>query len=321
VRAETTTFTTPDGIPVLVRTFDPDGPPRGIVQILHGLAEHSARYARIAEALAGAGWAVITHDHRGHGGSVRDERDRGHFADTDGFTKAVIDVGTVTALARTRWPGVPLVLFGHSMGSTIAVHHVFRDPTSIDALILSGPTGLVGPIRRLGLLITRLERLRLGRRGRSRLLHAMSFGDFNKAFEPARTEYDWLSRDPTEVDRYANDPLCGFVVTTQHWYDHLVALGQLGDPALLARFPADLPVYVFAGTRDPVSKQTRQIDPFVEKLKQAGVRRVDVRFYVDGRHEMLNDVVRDEVTRDLLDWLDDRVPVDAARPGLAARPA
>ena len=309
MQATTDTFTTSDGNPILERRWTPDdGNVRGVVQILHGLAEHCGRYARLAEALTGAGFAVIAHDHRGHGGSVRDERDRGHFADHDGWSLAVDDVATVASRAQQAWPGVPLVLFGHSMGSTIALHALMAHVAPYDAVVLSGITGLVGPIRHLGGLVTRLERRRLGRRGRSKILHAMSFGDFNKAFEPSRTEYDWLSRDPAEVDGYANDPLCGFIVTTQHWHDHLIALGQLGDVDRLKKIPSDLPIYIFVGSRDPVSGATRQIDPFMDRLKAAGLGSVDLKVYPEGRHEMINDVVREQVTQDMLDWLQVHLP-------------
>lgn len=294
---------TQDGWPLAVWGQAPEGKPRAVVQILHGLAEHAGRYHRFGEALVAAGFAVIAHDHRGHGASVRSEEDRGHFADEDGFSKAVEDAAAVAQLARDTWPGVPLVLFGHSMGSTLAVHLLRRRSRDYVAAVLSGPTGVVGPLRTFGVLATRLERLRLGRHGRSQLLHALSFGDFNKAFRPNRTAYDWLSRDPVEVDKYASDPRCGFVVTTQHWYDHLVALGALGDTTALRTIRSDLPIHVIAGQNDPASQGTRRIGPMVAALRGAGVHEVSVQLYPDARHELLNETNREAVTADLIAWI------------------
>lgn len=308
MQSSTETLQTADGVQLFLHLWAPDAPPRGIVQIVHGLAEHGGRYARFAEALTAAGWAVIADDHRGHGQTAQAAAEVGHFADEDGWNKAVADVEAVGNLARARWPGCKLVRFGHSMGSSLTLHALSRFPGSVDAAILSGPTGVIGPLRKVGLVVTRLERLRLGKRGRSRVLHAMSFGDFNKAFEPARTKFDWLSRDEVEVDKYIHDPKCGFVVTTQHWADHLVGLGEMVDPANLARIPKRLPVRIIGGSHDPVSKGARQLPALWNRMRTAGMTDVTERIWVDGRHELLNDVVRDDVTADVLAWLDAHFP-------------
>lgn len=307
--SDTETLTRPDGFPIHVHLWWPeDGAPRGLLHINHGVAEHGARYARFAEALTGAGWAVVAQDHRGHGLSVRDEGDRGHYADHDGWTVAREDAVAVSEWARARFPEGAFVLFGHSGGSHLATHLLATHAGIWDAAILSGPAGVVGPMRVAGRGIAALERLRLGRRGRSRLLHFLSFGDFNRAFEPARTEYDWLSRDPDEVDKYANDPLCGFIVTTQHWFDHLGALALLGDTKGLSHIPHALPLRVIAGSMDPVGGATKQILPFLDNLQAAGLTNVSHRFYTDARHELLNETNRAEVMADLMAWLDDVAP-------------
>ncbi len=309
MRESTSSFDTPDGCPIHIYHWRPEaGDVRGIVQISHGLAEHAGRYRRFAEALTGAGYAVVANDHRGHGRSVRSPSDLGHFADRDGWTKAVEDIAQVSAIARSADPGVPLALFGHSMGSSLALTLAWAHPGSLDALVMSGPTGIVGPLRRIGLGVARVERLRLGRRGRSQLLQKMSFGDFNKPFEPARTPFDWLSRDPAEVDAYVSDPLCGFMPTTQHWRDHLVALGDNAERRNLDRVPKRLPILVVAGDSDPVSGGTKQIAPMLALLERVGIRRVDHRYWAQGRHELLNDVVRDDVSEHVLHWLDDYLP-------------
>jgi alpha-beta hydrolase superfamily lysophospholipase len=149
-----------------------------------------------------------------------------------------------------------------------------------------------------------LERMRLGRRGVSAMLQSMSFGAFNKRCEPARTKFDWLSRDPAEVDKYVADPLCGFAARVQLWIDLLDAWAAMSTPQSMARVPKDLPIYVIAGTHDPVSGGTKTIPPMLAAYRAAGLRNVTHKFYPEARHELLNETHRDEVTRDLLQWMD-----------------
>ena len=144
-----------------------------------------------------------------------------------------------------------------------------------------------------------------GARGKSSLLAFMSFGTFNKPFEPAPTKFEWLSRDREEVDRYVRDPRCGFRCTNQLWIDLLEALIELGAPRRLARLPKDLPVHLVAGTRDPVSDMSKGIEALHAQLRAAGLTRVTKKLYPEARHELLNETNRDEVVRDLLAWLDE----------------
>lgn len=292
-----------DGASIAVRTFDPAAEPRGVVLILHGMAEHSARYEAAARALTAAGWTVWAYDHRGHGPAADAAGTLGHFADEDGWAKVLSDVGTVLRDARERHRGLPLCLFGHSMGSYVVQHHLVLRGEPVDAAVLSGTSAGGGPVVRAGLLLAKAERLRQGRRGKSRVVAHASFGAFNKAFEPVRTEYDWLSRDADQVDRYVADPLCGFLCTNQLWIDLLGALVELGSTPPLFRIPKDLPVYVFAGERDPVGQNGAGPRKVVDRYRMAGMRRVELRLYPEGRHEMLNETNAAEVQADLVAWL------------------
>jgi alpha-beta hydrolase superfamily lysophospholipase len=311
MQSSTRTFVTPDGVEVFLRHWQPDEGQavRGVVQVVHGLAEHCARYERFAQALTAAGWAVMASDHRGHGKTARSPDELGHFADHDGWTLVIEDLLEVGTIASAAHPGVPLVLFGHSMGSTLALG-VLAHPSGQDVhgLILSGPAGQPPPLALAGRYIALAERLRIGKRGRSWLLTRMSFGDFNKPFEPARTEFDWLSRDPVEVDKYIADPLCGFMVTTQHWRDHLDALIELRTDAFLRRLPPHVPLLFVAGGDDPVGGMGSQVRAFVARLRGLGRQGIEDRIWDKARHELLNDLVRDEVTSTVLDWLDRKVP-------------
>ncbi len=219
-------FRAEDGAKLLGRRWLPNGAPRAVVQIAHGLAEHSARYARLAAALNAAGYAVYASDLRGHGPGCA-PTDLGHFADADGWAKCVGDLWTFNRLIAAEQPGVPIVFLGHSTGSWLGQQFVAEHSDPLAGVVYSGSNGAPPPIAAAGRLIARAERLRQGKRGKSRLLDRMMFGDLNKPFEPARTAFDWLSRDTAEVDAYVADPLCGFPVTNQLAIDLLDALPGL----------------------------------------------------------------------------------------------
>jgi alpha-beta hydrolase superfamily lysophospholipase len=289
-----------DGVRLLGRRWLPDGAPRAIVQIAHGLAEHSARYSRLASALNAAGYAVYAVDFRGHGPAAA-PADLGHFADRDGWAKCVGDLWTLNRLIASEQPGRPIVFLGHSLGSFIGRSFVAKHSEALAGVAYSGSNGKAPPIAALGRWIARAERLRLGKRGKSARIFKMWFGDFNKPFEPARTPFDWLSRDTAEVDAYVADPLCGFPFSTQLAIDVLDALPGLASPSSLAPIRKDLPIYVFSGERDPVGANIRGL---IDALKAAGFTRLTTRIFSGARHETLNETNRDEVTRDLITWLD-----------------
>jgi alpha-beta hydrolase superfamily lysophospholipase len=293
-------FRADDGTSLLARRWLPENRPRAVVQIAHGLAEHSARYARLAAALNAAGYGVYANDHRGHGPKAA-AADLGHFADEGGWDKVVGDLWTLNRLIAAKQPGAPVVLLGHSLGSFLARSFLARDSDALAGAALSGSSGKPPAIAALGRLVAREERLRLGRRGKSDPIFAMWFGGFNKAFAPARTPFDWLSRDEREVDAYVADPLCGLPFTTQLAIDVLDALPYVTSGANLAAIRKDMPIYVFSGERDPVGAN---IQGLIADLKAAGFTRLTTRLYPGARHETLNETNRDEVTRDLVAWLD-----------------
>lgn len=303
---EATSFTlrAADGVEVFARRWAPEAAPKAAVQIAHGLAEHGARYARLADALTGAGYVVYAGDHRGHGRTAARADDLGFFAARDGWAKVVGDLWQVTRRIAGEHPDRPIVLIGHSMGSSLAQHLMSAHGDAFAGVVLSGTGGKPSALAAAGRLIARLERWRLGARGHSDLLQAFSFGAFNKPFAPARTPFDWLSRDPAEVDKYAADPLCGFPAAVQLWIDLLDALGDVTSAARQARIPKRLPIYVIAGSEDPVGGNTRSVQQLLDAYRGLGLERVTHRFYDGARHELFNETNRDEVTRDLVQWLD-----------------
>lgn len=297
------TYRTTDGLDVHVHAWPVDGP-RGIVQIAHGMAEHGARYAPLARALNAAGISVFAQDHRGHGKTLRPGGPPGHLADENGWNRAVADLHGINRAIAHRHPEAPIVVLGHSMGSFMVQQLMYQHPGDMVAAVLSGSNGKPPPIAQAGRPVARAERRRLGGRAVSPLLHRLSFEGFNDRFEPARTEFDWLSRDPEQVDAYVADPLCGFAVTTQTWVDLLDGLDALAQPRNLRRIPRDLPVLLFSGSDDPVGDFGDGVDRLLEGYRSVGLVDLTRTLYPGGRHEMLNEVNRAEVQDDLLRFVE-----------------
>ena len=293
-----------DGAKIHVHRWKPDGAPRAAVQIVHGMAEHGARYARFAERLAGEGFLVWADDHRGHGRTARGESDVGHMGDEGSFLRVVRDVLGLRAALAAEAGAVPVALFAHSMGSFAAqealTHH---GPSPWKAVVLSGSDAPGGALVSAGKQAAKLERFRQGPRGKSALLASLSFGAFNNAFKPARTPFDWLSRDPGEVDKYVADPRCGFRITNQSWVDLLAVLEGIGRDGYGTIRPKDLPILVISGERDPVGKDGKGVRELVRRLRAAGLSGVKETIYADARHELLNETNRDEVTSHVLAFL------------------
>lgn len=273
---------------------------QAVVVIAHGMAEHAGRYARFAAALNSAGFAVYGFDHRGHGHSAPGPALLGHMGDTDSWNRAVGDLAAVCRLAQQRHPGKRVLLFAHSMGSFMAQQLLYEHGDLLAGCVLCGSNGKPPAIAGLGRLVTRLERLRRGRRGISPLVQTLSFDAFNKRFQPQRTDFDWLSRDPAEVDKYIADPFCGFPITVQSWVDFLDGLAAIARPDHQARIPKTLPVFVIAGRHDPVSAGGRGLRQLLDAYAAAGLTRVESRFYDAARHELLNETNRDAVTADII---------------------
>jgi alpha-beta hydrolase superfamily lysophospholipase len=268
------------------------------------MAEHGGRYARVAEQLTKAGYAVYCGDLRGHGHTAATPGDLGYFADHDGFRVVLEDLHRIHERIAADHPGLPIYLLGHSMGSFFTQHYLFTYGAELAGAVLSGTSGGLAPLPQLGRIVAAAERARLGARGRSSLLHTLSLLGYNLGIKPRRSEHDWISSDPDEVDKYAADPLCGFVFTVQAWSDLYGGLIEMERPENVQRIPRSLPVYFFSGAADPVGRKTRGVRYVIDAYKKAGLTDISEHFYPGGRHEMLNERNRAEVFRDLIAWLD-----------------
>lgn len=294
----------PDGRNIPLHIWKPEtGEPRCVIQVLHGLSEHAGRYARLGQAACKKGIAVVAHDHRGHG---RHAKRPGHFADADGWAKVLQDVSRVQSFIRENHPSTPIVLLGHSMGSFIAQASVMHSSGRLTGLILSGSSFGSRMKIRLARLIARLEIWRRGTGAPSELMNTLNFQAFNKAFEPNRTDFDWLSRDEEEVDRYIADPLCGAIASGGLWRDFAGGLLGIMSVATLKRIPVDLPILITGGARDPVGGK-KGMTRLAKAYESSGHQNVALKIYPDARHEILNETNREAVMRDVLNWVEAQI--------------
>ena len=290
----------------------PAGLPHGVVQIVHGMADHIGRYDEFARRLAAAGFAVLGEDHLGHG-LTAGPGELGFFAERDGWNTVVRDVRAMRTLAARRHPDVPHYLLGHSLGSLLTRQYLIDYPGTVAGALLSG-TGHV-PTLAAGagaLALSGLARVR-GAHTVSALLQK-PFGSYNRRFAPTRTDADWLSRDPAMVDANLADPLCGFPATIGLSRDLLVGARGIGNRKNVRRMDPSTPVLLFSGDEDPVGGRGEGVRRVAADFIRAGAADVSVRIYPGGRHEMLAEVNRDEVYADLLEWLERVSPRRSARP-------
>ena len=297
-------FTAEDGQEIFTAVWAPDGDtqPKAAIQLAHGMAEHIGRYERFAKYLTDNNFLVYGNDHRGHGKTAGVLDNVGYFADENGFAKVVGDMVQLNGIIQEKHPNLPVFLFGHSMGSLLARHFVFNHGDQIQGLILSGTMGDPGLLGKVGVLIAKLESALKGKKAKSPLLDKMSFGKFNNAFKPNRTESDWLSRDKDEVDKYVNDPYCGTVFTAGFFVDMLGGLGVAFKSQNIGSIPKELPIYLFSGEKDPVGNDQKGVEQVYQSYLKAGIKEVKIKFYPEGRHEMLNETNREEVLADVVSW-------------------
>ena len=288
-----------DSFPVSV--WLPEGKPRAVIQLFHGMAEHIARYDRPATELARRGFAVAGHDHMGHGPGTPKEK-LGYFYDKDGWKRIMEDGYAVTELLRKQFPGVPVVLLGHSMGSFLAREYVLRYGDRLSGLILSGTGWYPAAVCTAGRLAAAVS----PQKKPAPLVNKLAFAGNNKAFEPARTPFDWLSRDKAEVDKYIADPFCGFVFTGRAFKDFFGGLQALTKLDRLTVMPQKLPVCFISGDRDPVGQMGKGVMEVASQFRKAGMTDVTVCLYDGARHELFNETNRDEVIHELSAWLDKR---------------
>ena len=276
-------FTSKDGLRIACARWDSRGAARGVFQIAHGLGEHLGRYADVIEVLQDAGLVVYGNDHRGHGRTAPSPEAFGNYG-SGGFDLLVEDMVKLTLIAKEENPRMPLILLGHSMGSFASQQYILDNSYLIDGLVLSGSGVLDGLVQ---LANSAHEK----------------YNFLNAAFEPARTPFDWLSRDTAVVDAFMKDPLCFPTLTPASTASFLAAATRLADSTSLAEIRQDLPMYLFSGSEDPVGQRLAGVRALINRYHKAGISDIFYDFYEGGRHEMLNETNRVEVRANLLNWI------------------
>ena len=298
------TFPSVTGSPLQMRIWLPAGPPKAVLQLVHGMAEHIDRYDETAKALNELGFVVVGHTHLGHGAEAEC---LGHFATENGWDALIRDPHALRLQTATQYPQLPYFLLGHSMGSFVVRTYCLQYEKGLAGVILSG-TGHFPPVAvSLGKLIANLE-CAIGRAQKpSELLKTISSSGNNKKLEKPRTEFDWLSTMESVVDTYIADPYCGFTFTAGGYRDMFTGLSRL-YPRHLSAMAKDIPVYLFSGGDDPIGQYGEGVQKVAEEIKSAGVENVTVTLYPGYRHEMFNEPERYTVWKDLGAWMDRALP-------------
>ena len=294
---------------IRARICMPDGTPRGIVQIAHGIAEYIDRYDDFMRFLAENGFVAVGNDHLGHGKSIAHLEEQGIFAESNGWTYVVEDMKKLREQVREQFPGIPYVFFGHSMGSFLTRTFLILHPDLYDAAILSGTGHQSAALVNGGYLAAELMTKLKGPRASGQTLNDMAFGSYCKRIENPRTPFDWLSRDNETVDKYIADPLCGFICKTSLYRDMMGGLKFLTNQKNINKMNKSLPIYFMSGAEDPVGDYGKGVETAYKAFCRAGLKDVMIRLYPGGRHEMLNEINRDQVKQDILNWLNEKIGI------------
>ena len=311
MKTTTFTFKDQDSIEIFVYKWEPENKPKAAVQFVHGLAEHASRYERVAEALCKEGYICYANDARGHGMTAGDlteatlEGNAGVLG-PNGWRGVVSDLLELSDIIKKENPNLPLFLIGHSWGAMLATDYIEEWGNEIKGCILSGTNGKVRKlVLKAGKLIVKSEIKKLGPTAPSQKMHEMNFTAYNHDWQNQEdaTGFEWLSRDKTEVQKYIEDPWCGFVSPATLWLEFIYGMEKIYDSKNEQKIPKDLPIYFISGSLCPVGNKTKGVMAMIDRLKKYGIKDVTYKFYEDAHHEIFNEINRDEVFKDVINWL------------------
>ena len=285
----------------------PDAEPRAIVQIIHGIAEYIDRHHEFMSFLADNGIIAVGTDHLGHGKSIESEEQTGFFAYDNGWDYVVRDEEVLRLAMHENYPELPIIVFGHSMGSFMARTLLIRYPDAFNAAIISGTGNQGAALVNGGLIMGNLVTGLNGAHHYSKFLNNLAFGSYNKIYDNPKTEYDWLSRDEANVQKYIDDPLCGFIPSCSLFRDMMTGVKFITNKKNLTAMNKDMPVYFMSGDMDPVGECGKGVQKAYNNFLEAGMKDVSIKLYPGGRHEMLNEINKDEVYTDILAWLGSKI--------------
>jgi len=284
--------------------WEPACAPKAVVQIVHGIAEYAARYDAFASYLTENGFLVVAEDHMGHGGSIGQNDTQGYF--TGGWFAAVKDTYQLLQTTKDEFPDVPYILFGHSMGSFMARTILQEYPDSdIAGCVICGTGWMPEFVVNTGLQLCKMVCKKKGEKEPSNMLNSVVFGGYNKKVERQRTAHDWLNRDPRQVDLYESDPLCGFIPSAGLLRDMLTGILHIQNRNNLKKMNMDLPVFFIAGGDDPVGNYGKGVKQAASNFEKIGMQNVSCKIYPLCRHEILNEINKQEVFEDVRIWMED----------------
>lgn len=285
----------------------PEGTPRAILQICHGMVEYIGRYADFAQYLSGNGFYLTGNDHLGHGESVVSDDMHGYFGKDRGNEYVIGDIHELRCRTAEKFPGVPYFMLGHSMGSFLLQQYIEMYGEGLKGAIIMGTGSQPKAVLKAGKLLCRTMSAFRGQMYRSSLVDNTAFGSYNKRFEPARTTHDWLTKDEKIVDKYLADPWCTFMFTVNAYYQMFRGMEYLQNKDHIAQIPKDLPLLLVSGAEDPVGDFGKGVTQAYESYKEAGIRDLQMKLYPGDRHEILNELDRQQVYEDLKNWLEARI--------------
>lgn len=304
-RGEIMNLTAADGHKVCVYFWDKVSKPRAVIQIFHGMGEHAARYDRFAQVMNSQGIIVFGDDHRGHGKTAEMNGKPGVIG-KDGFNKIVEDEYMLTRSIKEKHPGLPVYVFAHSFGSFIGQEYIIRYGREIDGIILCGSAAQRGLEFRFGKALAAVLMKIFGEDEKANLLEKMSFGTYNKRVDTS-DQTNWLSRDAEEVRKYKEDTLCGFTCSLGFYYYFIDGLNQLYKKVRLESIPKRLPINIIAGQEDPVGHYGKRVEKLYKIYQALGISDLKIKLYPECRHELLNEKNRDEITGDILKWINQHI--------------
>lgn len=282
----------------------PEGEVKGVLQICHGMVEYINRYHEFAEYMCERGYYVTGHDHLGHGQSIRNEEDYGYFEEKKGNQFVIGDIQKLREMTIEKYPDVPYYMLGHSMGSFLLRQYLTMYGKGLSGAIIMGTGYQRSAVLNMGQLVCRVIAAFKGWRYRSRFVDKLSFGSYNKRFEPGETSKDWITSDKDHRQKYVNDPLCSFMFTLGGYYQMFEGMKVLTRKESMERIPKDLPVLFVAGADDPVGAFGKGVEKVYKKYKTAGMQQVSMHLYEGDRHEILNETDREQVYEDLYQWIE-----------------
>ena len=304
------TFLSADGVTQLHAVqWLPEGEVRAVLQLVHGVAEYILRYEPLAAFLTERGFAVVGHDHLGHGFSVAEGAPRLYFGPRGSWNWVVEDVRALQEQTQRQFPELPYFILGHSMGSFLLRTYLARHSREVDGAIIMGTAHIGGAALAAAKLFVACQIRKIGEQNPSPAVTKLSFGTYNRMFAPNRTPYDWVTLSRTTVDAYLTDPMCGENPSIGLFRERLDGMAFMGRPENIRTINPDLPVIFLSGAMDPVGGCGKGVRQAFDLFQRAGLRKVSMKLYPDLRHEILNEDCREEIYQDIYRWLTEHLPV------------